>query len=581
MKKRLSALCICVVLLLSSCRIPSENAAGPKEFSAFSKELFCSYCTSDSLSLNYTLSRPEQYGITTLPTGFPSFTLSDLNQSALVDENRLETLYTFDRDALSFDQQILYDTLEDSLKTDIEGQSFTLFSTVLGPTTGIQAQLPVLLAEFRIEDKSDLEQYFSLLQTVPDYFSSLLSLEKEKSRKGTLASRQTIQNIIAQCEAFLPEDTSRAEGSLLSTTFQSKLSFLTTQEKASAIKKNNHCITTYVYPAYTSLIQGLKELLTYAGEDGALCRYPGGTSYYRYLVKETTGSSRSVAELESHMREKLASCQRNLASYAAKNPSLFSSCTDYTTRYRSPNHILDTLKQRITKDFPTSPSSSCEVKYVDSALEKFLSPAFYLTPPVDNSKNNVIYINGSDQYDSSSLFNTLAHEGYPGHLYQTCYMHEKNIPLLRYVLSYEGYTEGWATYAEIYSYKYTGAKKDEIGILRNNMIQTLCLYGLCDIGVHARGWDKTDLLSFIRQYGNYSEETAASLYSAVIDEPASYLKYTVGYLELDRLKSLFKEEAGTSYEEKLFHTYVLDMGPCSFSLLEKYITPWLKQNGCK
>ena len=113
------------------------------------------------------------------------------------------------------------------------------------------------------------------------------------------------------------------------------------------------------------------------------------------------------------------------------------------------------------------------------------------------------------------------------------------------------------------------------------MIQTLCLYGLCDIGVHAHGWDKTDLLAFIRQYGNYSEETAASLYSAVIDEPASYLKYTVGYLEFDRLKSLFKEETGTSYEEKLFHTYVLDMGPCSFSLLEKYITPWLKQNGCK
>lgn len=584
MKKRLISLILCFLFLLSSCSLPSQNSTDKKDFSSFTEELFKSYCTSDSLSLNYTLSQPEKYGITSLPAGFPSFTLSDLEQSGLVAENRLQTLSSFQKDNLSFEQQILYDTLEESLQLEKEGQSFLNFSTALGPTTGIQAQLPVLLSEFRIENKSDLQQYFLLLQTVPDYFSSLLSLEKEKSRKGTLASRQTLENIIAQCETFLHENSGKKEKALLCTTFQTKISsvsFLSEPEKNDAINKNSHYVTTYIYPAYTSLINGLKELLSYAGNDGALCRYPDGTSYYLYLVKETTGSSRSLSELESHMKDKLNSAKQNLTNYAVKDPSLFSSCTDYTTKYHSPNEILDTLKEKIQKDFPVSPDSSYQVKYVDEALEEFLSPAFYLTPPVDDSRSNVIYINGSDKYDTSSLFNTLAHEGYPGHLYQTCYMHEKNLPLLRYLLNFDGYTEGWATYAEIYSYKYTGSTKDEIGILRNNMIQTLCLYGLCDIGVHAHGWDRKDLLSFINQYGNYSEETANSLYSAVVDEPASYLKYTVGYLEFDRLKKIFKEKTGTSYEEKRFHTYILDMGPCSFSLLEKYISPWLTQNGCK
>ena len=150
-------------------------------------------------------------------------------------------------------------------------------------------------------------------------------------------------------------------------------------------------------------------------------------------------------------------------------------------------------------------------------------------------------------------------------------MHSKNLPALRYLLDYGGYTEGWATYAEIYSYKYAGVSKDEIGILRNNMVVSLCLYGLCDIGVHARGWSREELLSFLNGYGSWGRETADSIYDAVTDEPASYLKYTAGYLEFMRLKDKMKEKLGDSYSEKTFHTYVLNMGPASFDILEKYI----------
>ena len=160
-------------------------------------------------------------------------------------------------------------------------------------------------------------------------------------------------------------------------------------------------------------------------------------------------------------------------------------------------------------------------------------------------------------------------------------MHNKRLPLLRYSLDYGGYTEGWATYTEIYSYKYTGITRDEVGILRNNMIATLCLYGLCDIGVHYEGWDEESLQSFLNQYGSWSSGTASSVYSAVIDEPASYLKYTVGYLEITLLKDKMKNELGSEYTEKIFHTYLLDMGPTSFDILNRYIPLWNKQNSCK
>jgi len=574
MKIKFLAIILVSALFLNACQ-PSDNHFDTtnEKFSDFTKTIFKEEISSDSLSLHYTLKYPEEAGITTLPKGFSSFSYEDLKKAGISYENTLETLQNFEREKLSEQNKILYDVLEETLILNIEGQNFVSFSEALGPTTGIQAQLPVLLAEFRIETKQDLEQYFFLLQTVPNYFNSLLSLETKKSELGTLFCRSSLENIIAQCETFL-----KGNGTdILRKTFYNKMqncSFLTDKEKKESISQVSSCIEKYVKPAYDSLVSGLRQLLPLAKENGALCSYENGTSYYEYLVAQTTGSSFSVEELESLMKNKLSSAEETLLSYAAKDPSLFSSCQRYTTYYRSPNEILALLEKKMIKDFPLLSDTSFEVKYVDEALEEYLSPAFYLTPPLDNSKNNIIYINNSDKYDSSSLFNTLAHEGYPGHLYQTCYMYEKNLPLLRSILDFGGYTEGWATYAEIYSYKYTGVSKDEVGILRNNMIATLCLYGLCDIGIHYRGWGIKELTDFLMEHGGYSMDAAKSVYSTIIDEPASYLKYTVGYLEFSRLKELAKKNWGKGYSEKNFHTFVLDMGPMSFELLEEYLFSW-------
>ena len=558
-----------IIFTLTGC-LPAQNTADNPDFAAFTDELFRSEANSDSLTLNYTLAHPENYGITELPGGFQPFSYEDLAANGPALENLLATAESYDRDSLSLKQQILQDVLCDSLQTDIQGTKFAAFSGALGPTTGIQAQLPVLLAEFRIGDRSDLEQYFSLLMSVPDYFRSLLTLEQKKSELGTLACRTSLEHIISQCREFLQS----GGFTVLTTTFQKKIAgadFLSEKEKADSLSRHEDCIRQYLTPAYQSLTDGLTKLLPLAMDNGSLSSRPEGGSYYSHLVKRITGSSLSVDELESLMKEKLDTAQDTLLAYAKKDPSLFSTCQSYVGDYPSTDSILTALQKRMTADFPQMTDSSYEIKYVDEALEDYLSPAFYLTPPLDDSRTNVIYINNSSRFDASSLFNTLAHEGYPGHLYQTCYMHSKNLPALRYLLDYGGYTEGWATYAEIYSYKYAGVSKDEIGILRNNMVVSLCLYGLCDIGVHARGWSREELLCFLNGYGSWGRETADSIYDAVTDEPASYLKYTAGYLEFMRLKDKMKEKLGDSYSEKTFHTYVLNMGPASFDILEKYI----------
>lgn len=564
----LIAMLLIISIFLTSCA--SKSAPEINNFDTFSREIFCSLVTSDPITLHYTLSHPEHYGIHNLPDGFSAFSYESIQKEMPLYENLYESLGEFSYENLTKSQQILYEILKDKLELKLKEKNYLSLSESLGPTTGIQAQLPILLAEFRIEDKSDLEQYFSVLKTIPTYFSSLLSLETKKKELGTLPAKSTLTHIINQCESYLD-----AQGStILISSFNKKIAnagFLSEKERIQAIQKNKSLVKKNLIPAYESLLTGLANLLPFAKNNGSLCHYPQGSEYYEYLVRATTGSKKSATELMTLMQKYLDNAQKTLLEYAEKDPSLFRTCQDYTAKFHTPEQILETLKKSIAKDFPLCKSTGYTIKKVDKSLQNYLSPAFYLTPPLDDTQKNVIYVNYSDHYDNSSLFNTLAHEGYPGHLLQTCYAADKNFPILRYLLDYGGYTEGWATYAEIYAYRYTGSSTDEIKILQNNMTATLCLYGIADIGVHKVGWNKSQLASFLSPYGTFDPDSVESLYDAILDEPASYLKYSVGYIEFLLLKEEFKKEAGTNYSDMAFHTYVLNMGPASFEILQKHL----------
>ena len=69
-------------------------------------------------------------------------------------------------------------------------------------------------------------------------------------------------------------------------------------------------------------------------------------------------------------------------------------------------------------------------------MQKYLSPAFYLTAPMDDPDENNIYMNPAYKHSDIELFTTLAHEGYPGHLYETISSYEQELAPLRHVLNY-------------------------------------------------------------------------------------------------------------------------------------------------
>lgn len=545
------------------------------DFDALIQQIFRDEVTSDSFTLNYTLKAKENYGITQEKPTLGEYSLKEMKNSLVISENRVATLETYDYEKLTKEQKLIYDTIYLLSKQNLEAADFLEYTECLGPTTGIQTQLPVYFAEYSLRSKNDVDTYLELLNLVPAYFKEILSFEQMKAKKGIFMSETTAQAIIDQCNDFV----SKTEENYLITIFAGKLlsvADMTDTEKSTYEQKNKELVLNAVIPAYKNLAEGLKELIGSSKNQKGLCYLEKGKEYYSYLVKAKTGSDRSIKEIEHILDNKIEELKKKIAKVISDTPDVYYQAQKAEYTYNTPQTAMEHLKKAIQKDFPALDESiGYELKYVDASLEESMSPAFYLTPAIDDYKNNVIYINRNKRYDLSKAFTTISHEGYPGHLYQTCYFQSQNPSPLRSMINVAGYTEGWGTYAELYGYDLAGLKKDVAKLLKENTLITLCLYAKADIGIHYKGWDQKKLQRYLTDFG-FSKSNMMAIYQSLLAEPASYMPYTIGYLEIDDLLNHAKKQLGRKFVLKDFHKFFLSLGPVPFTVAKDRMQGWIE-----
>ena len=274
-----------------------------------------------------------------------------------------------------------------------------------------------------------------------------------------------------------------------------------------------------------------------------------------------------MEELKQLLSSAITEGCNTMAVAMAAEPAVYESALSPDFPETDPAKILDYLAELSSADFPAVSCGDYNLKYIPASLEEHVSPAMYLVPPIDDYEAGVIYINGSPRYDLDGIFPTIAHEGYPGHLYQTVAALSGEINPLRYLLSPTGYEEGWASYVETYCYKYAGFSENLTSFLQADQIATLCLYALSDIYIHYDGYTPEELSAFLAGYG-FPKGTTDIIYQTLVAEPGAYLPYAVGCLEFMELKELAKELWAEEYSDYAFHEYLLEMGPMPFGVLE-------------
>ena len=559
------ALCLGLGLGYLTSHVFSEDA----KFQKFTRQLFQSEVNGSTLNLHYTLAHPEDYKVAseqvnlgTIPTD-PSSTYSQL-------ENYEQSLQDFSYEDLSKDNQLTLDLLLLYFHTERSLGDQYLLEEILSPSLGTQAQLPILLAEYAFYDKQDITDYLKLLTCVGDYFKSILDFEREKSQAGYFMSDTTLDRILEQCQAFIknPSD------NYLQEIFQDKLndfSGLSKKEKKQCIATHQKLIENSLIPAYENLMEGLEELRGTGKNENGLYYLDGGQEYYQYLLRSQVGVYASPEVIEQRLYRQLFADYQEMSELLEEHPDLISRVFSEDLPKSKPKDTLEELESLYQKDFPKLEEPKYEVKYVHKSMEDYLSPAFYLTPPIDTQSPNTIYINQASQTSNLELFTTLAHEGFPGHLYQTLYFSRQDPDPIRNLITCGGYIEGWATYIESYAYGYADAAPELTRLLWLNRSVNLNLYCLLDIGIHYHGWTLSQVSQYLKMFGFQDEAVIEEIYQYIIETPANYLRYYVGYLGFYDLKSAVQQKEGNSFDLKEFHRDVLEIGPAPFPIVQKYL----------
>ena len=306
-----------------------------------------------------------------------------------------------------------------------------------------------------------------------------------------------------------------------------ELDWLEEEDRERYEAQNQELVCGPVAEAYRSLGACARELAAQGGEpQGLAARQEDGADYYQLLMRSMVGSDRPLRNIS-----------RCWWTTSTRTWMRWTPCISRTRRATKPisppyrsrvlsgmEEIIDQLREASKDDFPALEELPYTVKDVPTALEAYTSPAFFMVPPIDSQDKNTIYINNS-MLDPTTLFTTLAHEGYPGHLYQTVYTYLLDLDPLNDELSAPGYSEGWASYVEFeYGYDYMDESETYRSLARLYALINLEISALVDIQVNWVGWSEDELASWLSDMG-FDPASADALMAHICAEPGNYMTY--------------------------------------------------------
>ncbi len=566
-----------------------------KRFANITSRLFTEEMASGTLNMHYTVAHPENFGIYGYEPCLPGYSADASRQGQIALENTLASLNSIHRKKLTPSDAYLCKLLTRYLENTLALSEFSYYSEPFSPSSGIQTQLPILLAEYTFRSKRDVEDYLTLLDQIDEYFASLLKYEQEKAEAGLLLPAASLKSVRSQCDNIVTKQSLESETHFLQTTFRERLQpllgngTLTEAEVQKYVDTNNRLLRTVVLPAYVALGDGLLLLEDESVSLSGLAAAPQGKEYYEALLISETGSYRPVAEIQELLTAQFTAEYEAISDLLDAHPEAAQRYADNETisfPYKNAVQMLTDLQERMKVSFPaiSGETVSVTVKPVSESLENYTAPAFYLTAPLDDTVNNVIYINTQKTLSDLELYTTLAHEGYPGHLYQTVYCNRRSLAeganVAKELLWYGGYLEGWAVYVEFLSYDYASALLQEsnqeqdavlVQIEKHNRSLQLCLYSLLDIMIHYENASFSKVAKVLEGFGIRDSASAKAVYSYIAHEPCNYLKYYLGYLEILALRENARALWGDSYTDYSFHCFYLDNGPADFLSLQEQL----------
>ena len=534
----------------------------------------------------------DQYGVAN--DRFTDMSDSYLRQTQQLESGILDLLRAYDRSALSPDQQISYDAYEWYLDDRVRGHQFTYYDYPINPLTiwGKQNWLVDFMVNYQpIADKQDAQDYIARLSQIDTWAEQLLEGLKLREQAGAVPPRYILEESISQIEGHLHmqgPDSFQIEEIELYTSFRDKLGRvegLSAPDKQALADSARAEIERTFVPAFLELRDYLLTLEAIAGDTPGVHRFSEGQAYYAYLLRHQTGTDVGPGQVHELGLSEVTRIQAEIRQAAAElgyPPDV--SLADLDERLSAHSdplrgdvllaeygRLIAEVEKAAGRFFDRLPSAELVIE-----REPFGSGiGYYLPPPLDGSGPGVFYTNPDYPIARHIIPSFVFHETVPGHHLQGALARELNLSIFSQVLDLNGYTEGWAVYAERLAWEMGLYETDPLGNLgRLQFDLSRAARLVVDTGIHAKGWSRAAAAAYWEEATGQPAGPAAM--NRFIILPGQGCGYTVGMLEIVELRQRAMDRIGDEFDIKEFHTTILSHGSMPLELLERVVNEWIE-----
>lgn len=556
---------------MALCAVPAyadESDTAQKAFEIAADTLFDDIMNSSPVNLHYSLSFPDSYALQdSAMLGGLCDSLAETEEIAL---RARENLSAVSYNELTAKQKQVYQAMNYFIDLNLSYCSLPDYFNTLGPMGGILSAVDTVVTEYYLLSEQDVQDYCTLLQDIPRFLQEILGELEAQEAIGFSASRYALEEALSSREHMTALEQHPYLEAFLSNVKEAGLS-------AEALdyytKQVTSILSDQVLPAFSSFYAALDEKTNAAGESRGLCTYDRGAEYYELLVKDQTGTDMTPLQLKDYLMDKLDEEMADLTTAFLSHPNLMTEMYSLNPPETDTEAIVETLKKKSAETMPQIEIPEYTLSYLPEALEIPNTLAYYLSAPIDNTGRNVIRLNRSELgEDSMLLWTTLAHESFPGHLYQHQYFLQNSMAYnIETLIESIGTSEGWAYYVERLSLDWAGVDSVLADAYFSDQISGMTIMSIADIGINYEGWGLAEIADFLSEYyGEQSADVYQNFLDTCANDPGVFLPYSVGYYQT---KDLFDAISDSYSSDQAMYKAYLNLGALPFTLLERYLIP--------
>ena len=578
-----------------------------EEFEAYLDDFLVEYFEGDLLSVNIFFENPGDYGLEHYDATWYTYTRSEDNDSAEVVQqfkDYIDELHTFDYNKLNQRQKLAYNNIDNFLNEyyeyyQIEDADFKKIVYV-DQFGGYVADFGTYMEAYTLRSEKEVNDIIDFINSTKTAFPSYVLFVEDKAAKGYALSDYTLDEMITYLNDVLKEHEPENEKYYyLQNVLCSKiddLDFLNDDQKANYKNSIAEAFAESFIPGVKALKEGLAKCKgKLAKEDeGYWAAYEDGKDLYLLDLQSLLGLQDFNVDsyimevdkaLNSSVKEATAAQNTLVNKYKIQSYTQLEKLISQVAIFEgTPEEMLEFLYEFAKTIVPElSYKPNITVKEMDEASAKVSNAvAYYMKSAVDNFENEYITLNPVKLGDSTDVLGTLAHEGYPGHLYAYCNSKKLDLHELSVIMTSTAHGEGWATYVELQLYEYalrnakTQKEKDVYNYLIANHKSGFMLETRIDLGIHVQGWKTEEIANLLDSLG-YSSSYAQDLFNQLIEMPTTYNAYGYGKYYFMKLHDEARSILGKYYNEVEFNQMLLSKGWTNLGELKNTYDEYMKK----